>query len=190
MLDNVPIARGGDEGLRFYFSAFDRFDFLFYEFEFSQLPNPVSRKEFVFVPERLIPDSFYSGKDKYVSFDIPEFTSGSATAGRTGYRIHKDEDGQWVTHIRDILNENPYPRKATMRPMRVNVLAEEVSTGESADGLSSSNDSTIPLRPAPHNVATKRQGRSEYAEIMEKKHRRFFYSLLNQCASRYVWRSV
>ncbi|CZT16407.1 uncharacterized protein RCC_02250 [Ramularia collo-cygni] len=164
LLTQVPITRSSGGYIWWYFCQIDRFDFLFFQFEFSQLPNPVNRIEFFFVPERLIPDSWYTSDSEHADFEIAELKE---------YRFHKDEDGEWIGHIKEVLRQNPHPRRPGMRPARVasSESPEEIlEPGDHAEGL--------PVG----TLGTSAHGRAVHAQLMTSKQRDFFYGVMNECA--------
>jgi hypothetical protein len=81
------------------------------------------RVSFMFLPERLIPDSFYQSSEHYQSFQRPEFKP---------YFLAMDEEGIWVTHVQRIVEANPLPQMAGPRPSRCPANHEE-STTETQD---------------------------------------------------------
>ena len=88
------------------------------QFEISQGSLAKPRVEFFFLPERVIPDSYYSSESRTADFEIAAFNDGPDVLGRRGYRVHMDVDKRWIQHISDIIAENPQPRRAGERPLR------------------------------------------------------------------------
>ena len=144
-----------------------RFDYLFYEFHFMIGPDGGPRKEFFFLPERVLPDVFYNTEALEEDFSQEEFQE---------YRIHMDRDGGWIRDIWDIMRRNPKPRCRYPRPVRVKPTT-----------------STSPLNPkstspseSPESIIDKSHGRHDSSQSMIRKHRQFFYNIMRQCARRYV----
>ena len=142
-----------------------RFDFFLFEFRFETQPAP--RTEMLFLPERVIPDEFYTSEEKEMDFSAyPEFAN---------YRIPMDGERHWVQRIRSIIEANQTPRADGDRPLR------------SAQDLSTEAD-RAPKKPAGETGemgGTGETGQREYKAIMELTHRRFFYRIMAQCAKRY-----
>ena len=69
-------------------------------------------KEFYFVPEKQLPDTFYTSMDMYATLDcIPLHDH---------YRCAMDMDSNWVEHVYRIVQDTPHPRQASrpQRPLR------------------------------------------------------------------------
>ncbi len=115
-ISRVPVCYG-----RFYFNAFERFDCLMYQFEFSGTPN---RKVFSFIPECEIPDSFYQTRDKRVSFE--------SFCAKSLFDI--DNAMEWVKAVDSMIRQYPEPRKPGHRPVpeKEEVVADADSNGSQA----------------------------------------------------------
>ncbi|SMY28929.1 unnamed protein product [Zymoseptoria tritici ST99CH_1A5] len=168
LLTDVPIRRGSGKDMYWYFSPTDRFDFLFFQFEFSQLPNPVIRTEFFFLPERLIPDSWYTNNNGQANFEIDELKT---------HRFHKDEDGDWVSQIKEVMRQEQQPRRAGTRPSRPAAEGREAALGLA-------DDVANPLRLTRSLATPRAHGRNLYGDVMRSKQRAFFYNFMHECAER------
>lgn len=162
-----------------------RFDFFFYQLEFSQQPQPGTRIECFFLPEQVIPDEFYTTLSDETSFEIPTFMRCALAdvEGRKGFRIHMDEDGRWVDHIRAIIKAYPQPRKPGERPSRnLDIILLEDNGNDDEDEHEEQSSLTI---SGIKEMSDKAQhGRQGYVRTMTAFHRRFFYKILAQCARR------
>lgn len=147
--------------------------------EFSQLPNPRPRVEFFFLPERILPDEFYTTDAKEVDFDLPEFLKADSIhtdkEGRRGYKIHMDEEGRWVEHVMDIIAENSRPRKAGERPMR-QCIGDVTAAAEPEAAKA---NAALPAKLV-------KSGHGNYRQIMDTRHRQFFREVMMRCAHRFV----
>ncbi|KAL8643583.1 MAG: hypothetical protein Q9226_008263, partial [Calogaya cf. arnoldii] len=153
-LHKVGIARGDAGNRRWYFTPFERFDFLFYQFEFSQGTCRSPRKEFFFLPERELPSSFYTTTEIETTFELQNFRR---------YRFFMDDGGKWLDQVYAIIESNPQPRHASPRPTRPITLVEKEI-------------------PKPIDAAfLARQG---YTEVLHQRHRYFFDRIMRQCAAR------
>lgn len=186
-LHNVRVARGEGLKRKWYFDANSRYawlglrllpyanktraDFYFIQLRFSRKPNPSPHFEFFFLPEEVIPDEFYSTLEKEMSFELEVFYKSKMgdAAGRRGYRIEMDEAGEWVQHVRCIVEAHPTPRSARQRPVRPAAVTEEIAIEHPSWKRQ--------LEPAA-------PGRREHAAAIEDFHRRFFYKILARCAHR------
>ncbi|KAH0353181.1 hypothetical protein KCU81_g1792, partial [Aureobasidium melanogenum] len=177
-LSKVFVARKSNQRIQWYFldterrvapfmllipvaNVAARFDFLFYEFSFSLGTNRPRRTEFFFLPERVIPDRFYTSAANEQDFDIEEFRP---------FRFHMDDKGDWVQHMRRVVRAHPLPRKAGARPRRVLPAAE---ASNPARALTTARD------PVPQS-----HGLQDYRRILAHRHRQFFYGFMRECASR------
>jgi hypothetical protein len=131
----------------------------------SHLPR---RKECFFLPENVIPDTFYTSTDCEASFDLPQFAP---------YRIHMDRDGQWVTRMCEIIQHNLQPRQTAPRPYR---CIEPKSLPEAEDSGDVSFDAAENLR---RHLKTSYHGLQHYVSMMTRCHQTFFYSIMTQCAT-------
>lgn len=160
-MHRVTAARGGDS-LHYYFRAAERFDFLWYQFRLSNSGKGLHRNEVYFLPERVLPDDFFSSIEKDVSFDRPDFQE---------YRFEMKEDGAWVDDVVRIIQSNPKPRAEHERPWR------------KLSALSKAPVASQTTVPQP-TMARKGKGRREYAEILQHSMRKFFYNMMDACARR------
>ncbi|KAG9526325.1 hypothetical protein KCV07_g856, partial [Aureobasidium melanogenum] len=164
-LSKVFVARKSNQHTRWYFTDTERFDFLFYEFSFSLGKNRPRRTEFFFLPERVIPDYFYTSESLEQDFDISEFTE---------FRFHMDEQGEWVHRIQRVVRDHQSPRRPTVRPRR-----SPSPAGVPAAGLSSASTPVPTQDPKAHS-----HGLRDYRSILAHRHRQFFYGLMRECALR------
>ncbi|KAG8532802.1 uncharacterized protein KY384_002680 [Bacidia gigantensis] len=161
-LERVAIARGIEEECRWYFANFDRFDFLFYQFNLTARPDPRPHRVCYFLPECVIPDDFYTTLEKEVSFDIPKFQA---------YRIVMDNEGHWASRILQVILQNQEPRQVSPRPTRI------------IEATASSNlEHCEELQPILQTRNTLSSGRGRYASVMTQQHNQFFWEILMQCA--------
>ncbi|KAG9521367.1 hypothetical protein KCV07_g3780, partial [Aureobasidium melanogenum] len=180
------------------------FDFLFFQFVFSNQLDPTRHIEFLFLPEHVIPDSFYVSSETELSLDRPEFLP---------YRIHMDEDGEWVTQMHRIVQQEDRPQKPGQRPLRSDVSTmekeqedgiwdmqdenngqsdqeqhgeDEGPRGETADTKAPSDVQAEQAREGSSSNAlpTPRAGYGDFAVLMEQGQIRFFNEVMRQCAER------
>ncbi|THW33509.1 hypothetical protein D6D21_09968 [Aureobasidium pullulans] len=78
------VARRKAKVLQYYFTATNRFDYFFFQFTVSDESSLCPRVEFFFLPERVIPDSFYTDEALELGFDRVEFRP---------YKYHMDQEG-------------------------------------------------------------------------------------------------
>ena len=118
---------------------------------------------FFFLPERVLPDEFYTTEELEGDFTREEFQD---------YWVEMDEDGLWVQYILDIIARNPEPHQVAPRPVRV--IQDPESHGHPTtlhSTLSQTGD-----RPS--------QGRRDHTRMMARGHRQLFSALMEQCAQR------
>ncbi|KAL6163521.1 hypothetical protein ACJQWK_11098 [Exserohilum turcicum] len=88
-LTKVAIARNGRKGqLNYYFNGHERFDYLLYQFDYQDRQR-LAWTQFFFIPEKVLPDEFYTTKAKDASFDREDFKPYCITLDDTGERLHK-----------------------------------------------------------------------------------------------------
>ncbi|KAK5703512.1 hypothetical protein LTR17_022024 [Elasticomyces elasticus] len=161
LFTRVDIARGE----RFYFTCFDRFDWLWYQFRISSHPASASdRKIFFFIPECALPDEMYTTLQRDVSFERPEFKE---------FCIAMDDDGEWVGKIERLLQRYPQPRKDGERPLRVSTVSAALLETTQLD---------VAL-PQSANAAISK-GTRDYVEALTISMRRFFDAVMIECALR------
>lgn len=138
-----------------------RFDFLFYQFSFSS-----SYTQFFFLPESVLPNSFYSDQEREVSFERDEFRP---------FRVHLDNTGRWIDRILEIIRQHPSPRQTAARPIR--------STAE--DPIKQPELTVQPAKQTqPASAQTKK--RKEYSQLVQEKHRIFYRRIMDECCRRSV----
>ena len=113
-----------------------------------------------FIPERVLPDEFYTTLDVVADFELPIFRD---------YRIRMDASSEWIVRIREIIDANPEPRKHS-RPIRVDPRSAPVP-----------DEDVEPLQPA---AIPSQAGRHGYAQSMSRAHCRLFYGIMGECARR------
>jgi hypothetical protein len=120
----------------------------------------------LFLPERTIPDEFYTTFAKDADFEIEAFRP---------YRVEMDKDLGWVRKIGKIMADNPEPRCQHERPVRPLTAKLAVASAQAGE-IDEVAKQVLPaqLRGARH------------AEAMMQGHRRFFYTTMDQCSRRYV----
>lgn len=124
-LKKVAIARTKQKGrLGYYFNEFERyvgfiphcvsdtntpsFDYLYYQFDLTDQQRRTCTK-FFFLPERVIPDEFYTTLAKDGDFTLDAFKP---------YWITMDPRSEWVRSVYDIIQSTPEPRLPEGRPTR------------------------------------------------------------------------
>lgn len=150
-----------------------RFDYLWYEFEFSQgfISSGVKRaprREFFFLPERVLPDCFYTTKSVEDTFERADFRP---------YRILRDNKGQWIEKVLSIIRDTPNPRSSTTRPTR-SATSQSITDGNTLDAVIAMNS----LKPQKSSV--KKFGKQLYTEVLKNRHQYFFDHITAQCAHR------
>ncbi|EMD95255.1 hypothetical protein COCHEDRAFT_1201645 [Bipolaris maydis C5] len=127
-LNKVGIARNVRHNqLRHYFTEHERFDFLLYQFDYTD--QKTSWKQCFFLPEWRIPDKFYTTDAKEGDFSRPEFEP---------YWLRMDPDGYWVQRVYEIIQQNPQPRQTGGRPHRETKKATNPFKSESIHEIASS----------------------------------------------------
>lgn len=169
--DDVLVARDTLYGRSFYFNAFERFDFLMYQFEYSGLPR---RKVFFFVPERELPDELFLSPNKRHSFEcLP----------REFFHV-MDSEMRWVLEVEDTIRRYPQPRGA-QRPAREDeILVDEDTTNSQVDEVSSEDAALAEVDEDGAQPDGKVFGRIEHATAMQTSIRRFYHDIMNECAAR------
>ncbi|KAJ5028130.1 hypothetical protein PSV08DRAFT_190909 [Bipolaris maydis] len=94
--------------IRYYFTDYERFDYFFYQFDFVDQQKR-AWTNFFFLPERVIPDEFYTTSSKEGDFSGDTFKP---------YWIAMDSDGAWVKAVYEIIQRTPEPRLPGKRPHR------------------------------------------------------------------------
>ncbi|KAJ5056972.1 hypothetical protein J3E74DRAFT_409674 [Bipolaris maydis] len=121
-LTKVAIARNQRRGhMQYYFTECERFDFLFYEFNYQDHRRK-AWTSFFFLPERVIPDEFYLTQAKEADFSRSEFMP---------YWVEMDMAGLWVKRVFDIIQATPHPRQSAKRPSRPLEATEKPATIQS-----------------------------------------------------------
>lgn len=128
----------------------------------------------LFLPERFIPDEFYTTFDITADFEREDFLR---------FRVEMDRDMRWVERVESIINDHPVPRLERGRPDRP---AATPSLGAIARQTVGEASSLSKSRAAVKHSRLATRGREEYLRAMSNGHRRFFYATLEQCAIRYV----
>lgn len=113
-----------------------------------------------FLPERLLPDSFYTGTEKFASFDRPEFAE---------HRFVMDDDDQWIVTLVQLIGQNPHPRRLAERPMRKEAPRQ--------------NPAAMAI-PTQVQEQPKARGRREYRDTLVRAYRQFFDTYQSLCAQR------
>jgi len=85
-----------------------RFDFLWYEFRYTDPHTLALSKEFYFIPECELPELFYTSLDMHHRLDPVAFGD---------FHSIMDMEGSWVDFVFRIVQQYPQPRK-TSRPSR------------------------------------------------------------------------
>ncbi|KAG9693647.1 hypothetical protein KCU95_g3200, partial [Aureobasidium melanogenum] len=189
------VARRTAKNPQWYFSATNRFDFFFFQFMISD--DPGHRTEFFFLPERVIPDSFFISTDTEQSFDRKDFLR---------FKIHMDDDHKWVFRLQEIIGQEIQPRKPGQRPLRrlapiAGVDFElEAEAGMSAEPEMESDSEmhkageddkhnpsvldTTELQEIEGDWIDPTQPRALDVKALKQSHVRFFEEVMQQCAMR------
>ncbi|KAI4663936.1 uncharacterized protein J4E79_003436 [Alternaria viburni] len=69
----IAIGRTGNIGTHWYFTDTERFDFLWYEFRYTESSTKVLSKEFYFIPECELSDTLYTSLELHVTLDKDRF---------------------------------------------------------------------------------------------------------------------
>ncbi|GAB7349839.1 hypothetical protein MBLNU459_g0543t1 [Dothideomycetes sp. NU459] len=161
-LGRITAARGEGDERQYYFRTEERFDFIFYQLTFSRLPNPRPLVEFFFIPERELPDAFYTSLAKDVNFE----------GISDQYRVHMDKEGRWVSRVKHIIEAHPHPRKPGGRPTRP--PPKPTVTMDAA---------APPPTEAVAPKAMKAHGYRDFAQLMTTGQRRFFREAMEHFAT-------
>lgn len=155
-----------------------RFDFLWIQFEFQVRRCARPYREFMLLPESVLPDEFYTTSSDYVSFERDEFRP---------YRIHLDHEGQWVSQVRDILAAIEHPRRRGLRPER------QLNASKPAALDKANDDKACEVGSSGHKHLAEQakadmspRGSQLYVDVTKRGQHKFFYSMLSACAARYV----
>jgi hypothetical protein len=145
-------------------SFYKRFDFLFYQFNYSTRKSSEQLIEFFFLPERELPDSFYSSTEQELSFELPNFSK---------YRVKMDGAGMWVHMVLAIIRENPNPRATVPRPLRETMAIRDHINHE-------------PALPTAQVVTAQQQShsRQRYSKVVSEAYERFYTGMMTLCAER------
>lgn len=155
VLDQVSICRDD----RYYFDCCERFDYLLYLFEFTK--DGTVRK-ILFLPEKLLPDHFYTTLERNGDFTNPAFEP---------YFINLDNGISWLGRVAEIIDANPHPRSVAPRPVRVHVPKEKKTQPKNTSA-------------PPPKAGRKPGGRAAYKKAMLDAHRNYFYGVIEQCVER------
>ncbi|KAG9568552.1 hypothetical protein KCU71_g2701, partial [Aureobasidium melanogenum] len=181
------VARRNAKNPGWYFTAINRFDYFFFQFTVSNDLNLGQRTEFFFLPERIIPDSFYVSSSTELSFDRPEFLD---------HKIVMDDDGGWVFRILEILQQEIQPRKLGNRPLRpaepVAGIDFELAMNPELASEEQEEKRHIDIQEDPvcaeeeQNTQTddSTSGRLFFSVAMRRCHTDFFEEVMQQCAKR------
>lgn len=93
-----------------------------------------------------------------------------------------DDEGQWVSRVREIIGQHLTPLRLGSRPVRPRAVElledEEGSAKDEEDGAEDGEDNAAP------SATTKTAGKAEYQEVVRNRHNLLFYSIMEQCARR------
>lgn len=104
---------------------------MWYEFNYLNRDTRTPSRVFYLLPEKEIPDSFYTSLSLEADFTLPSFNQ---------YRIDMDCSGVWVQRVYEIIQNTPHPRRSMPRPARSYQLSpEHESPGDLS--LTSANES-------------------------------------------------
>lgn len=148
------------------------FDFLWFQFSFS-VSNPEAQHVIYFVPECKFPDWLFTTSEVEIDW---------AALSLEDFSFVMDPEGGWVRTVERILHEWPSPRKAGERPARKNVT-EGLEEEQAEDGDDDDEEEQEPRAKAEAGKSA--IGRTEYRAALRRGHRRFFSTVLKQCALRY-----
>jgi hypothetical protein len=163
--------------------TFSRFDFFCYQFRIGD------RDEFLFFPERIMPDSFSTSSSLTADFDTAPWNERDET-GTAKYRSRKDSRGSWVEKMCTIMQAEPQPRRQTQRPRRraaeagpeLKSQAADASRSKLVSGLSGS------VTGAMANTGvfsdTSQPGRTAFKAVNRQHFREFWLNIMAQCAQK------
>ncbi|KAI7161137.1 hypothetical protein KC349_g3000 [Hortaea werneckii] len=135
-----------------------RFDFLFYQFGYSD-----GSEGFFFIPECELPDDFYTTREKEGDFE----------PFRERFYIDMSDDLAWVDQMYQMILAYPQPRRRESRPVRRPATSDEVDP----DGLLVELPQDKGGRPDPTTHA-----RHRYARTLNQCQQQFFDRIMTQCA--------
>lgn len=125
----------------------------------------------MFLPEKLIPDSFYQSSEHHQSFQRPEFNP---------YFLAMDEDGIWVTHVQRIAEANPVPQMMGPRPNRCPPkVGGTIAKAENAVAIDYVGQSERPAQLLPDQWSS-----LDGSLLVPNSQTEFFDSVMWQCAQR------
>lgn len=130
---------------------------------------------FFFLPERVLPDRFYTTRETKESF---------ANAGFDDYWLRMDPAGEWVQKVCYIIRANPEPRRPGGRPLRATPSKldeeqkEEAEEGEGQGGEEDENEAGE--APADETPA----GAAPLPRDLGWFYQQFFTSIMDCCAQR------
>lgn len=136
-----------------------------YEFTFGR--GIRAETIFYFLPEYVIPNSFYSTLEQEQSFERSEFDQ---------FKIHK-QGPSWAEKIINIISNCETPRRAGYRPCR---NAQEGNLSTLSDLV---KGSTLDEHDANASRAI-----SKYYQVTKRGHQQLYERIMSECASRYVLR--
>lgn len=184
--------KAGPFKLQLCFANAARHDFFYFTFEFAG--DPPSRVAY-FIPQCAVPDRFYTSRERHNDFTIRAFQP---------YRITLDENMEWVHRIEEIIAANPEPYVDRLHLPPRPVLPPDVKDSDPGrsvpikkrDRLEDGGDPDQPPRKKPRTKQTTtetttetkstsqiRSGIKEQKETVQHAHRRFFYSIIADCAT-------
>ena len=142
--------------------------------------------EFFFLPERELPDLFYTTTDLHQSFERQEFNQ---------YRIVMDRNLAWISRVGGIIDSNPRPRQAHPRPSRPSRLpdaqveeadaqVEEADAQVEEDLQVTGNIGDVLKDPTDDGDAGTATSSSRNYSIVKHYHQRLFHAVMSECARR------
>ena len=147
---------------------------MYYEFEFgnpswraddsSSSRSTEYRREVFFIPERIIPDSWYETMNLEASFEIPELRP---------FRIVVDAENQWLAKMHEILQrEGPTARSTHPRPVRISPLSVDFKQARKE-----ARAEAVKQTKMVHSTA-------RFAQVSSSRHQQFWHEINNECAHR------
>ncbi len=136
--------------------------------------------QFFFLPESVLPDSFYMTEQREASFEREEFKS---------FRIDMDTEGGWIDRVLEIIQEYPLPRQTVSRPIRwVDKIDVKEQEPIIQPGALKQSNLEIPFgtQPVKETLSTLVEATvsKNYTRIMVRKHRDFYRRIMDECCQR------
>ncbi|KAL1599743.1 hypothetical protein SLS60_007547 [Paraconiothyrium brasiliense] len=163
------------EEVRYYFTALERFDYLLYEFQFPVEGEHAKPDQwdtwFFFLPEKVLPDRFYTTQNVKDSFTDAAFAD---------YWLRMDPEGNWVKDVYAIMQANPEPRRPGDRPLRVTPSKRDEDEDEEEEEEGEDEKEVVRLPSAAEAPA----GAAPAPRDLGWFYKQFFETIMDCCAQR------